>query len=70
MAEVIKKLVRKRRKRLLVSFDWTEFRDFHTLMAAACIKGRSVPLLCPDVGVRPAFSGRGGQTSFLVFFLL
>src|SRR5262249_44448084 len=27
------------------SFDWTEFRDFHTLMAAACIKGRSVPLL-------------------------
>jgi Transposase DDE domain len=45
MAEVITKLVRKRRKRLLVSFDWTEFRDFHTLMAAACIKGRSVPLL-------------------------
>jgi DDE family transposase len=45
MAEVIKKLVRKRKKRLLVSFDWTEFRRFHTLMAAACIKGRSVPLL-------------------------
>src|SRR5215470_18115237 len=42
-AEVIAKLVRKRRKRLLVSFDWTEFRDFHTLMAAACISGRSVP---------------------------
>ena len=45
MAEVIAKLVRKRKKRLLVSFDWTEFRDFHTLMAAAGIKGRSVPLL-------------------------
>src|SRR5262245_35444697 len=45
MAEVIQKLVRKRKKRLLVSFDWTEFRDFHTLMAAACIQGRSVPLL-------------------------
>jgi hypothetical protein len=45
MAEVIKKLVRKRQKRLLVSFDWTEFGRFHTLMAAACIKGRSVPLL-------------------------
>jgi hypothetical protein len=45
MADVIKKLVRKRKKRLLVSFDWTEFRQFHTLMAAACIKGRSVPLL-------------------------
>jgi hypothetical protein len=45
MAEVIAQLVRKRKKRLLVSFDWTEFRQFHTLMAAACIKGRSVPLL-------------------------
>jgi hypothetical protein len=31
MAEVIAKLVRKRKKRLLVSFDWTEFRQFHTL---------------------------------------
>jgi hypothetical protein len=45
MAEIIAKLVRKRKKRLLVSFDWTEFRRFHTLMAGACIKGRSVPLL-------------------------
>jgi Transposase DDE domain len=45
MAAVITKLVRKRKKRILISFDWTEFREFHTLMAAACIKGRSVPLL-------------------------
>jgi Transposase DDE domain len=45
MAEVIAKLVRWRKKRLLVSFDWTEFRQFHTLMAAASIRGRSVPLL-------------------------
>ena len=45
MAQVIAQLVRRRKKRLLVSFDWTEFRRFHTLMAAACIKGRAVPLL-------------------------
>ena len=45
MAGVIDRLVRKRKKRLLVSFDWTEFRRFHTLMAAACIRGRAVPLL-------------------------
>jgi hypothetical protein len=43
MAEVINELVRKRKERPLVNFDWTEFRRFHTLMAAACIKGRSVP---------------------------
>jgi hypothetical protein len=30
---------------LLVTFDWTEVRSFHTLMAAAVIRGRGVPLL-------------------------
>ena len=45
MAGVIDRLVRKRKKRLIVSLDWTEVRDFHCLMAAACIGGRSVPLL-------------------------
>ncbi len=45
MAGVIRRLVRKRTKRLLVSFDWTEVRSFHCLMAAACIGGRAVPLL-------------------------
>lgn len=45
MAGTIARLVRKRQKRLLISFDWTEFRQFHTLMAAACLGGRAVPLL-------------------------
>lgn len=45
MTGVIARLVRKRKKRLVVSFDWTEVRSFHTLMAAACIGGRAVPLL-------------------------
>ncbi len=30
---------------LVVSFDWTEVRGFHTLMAAGVIQGRGVPLL-------------------------
>jgi hypothetical protein len=30
---------------LLVTFDWTEVRTFHTLMIAAVIRGRGVPLL-------------------------
>lgn len=34
-----------KKRPLLVSFDWTEIRDFHTLMAAAVIKGRAIPLL-------------------------
>jgi hypothetical protein len=44
MKGVIARLVRNRKKRLIVSFDWTGFRSFHTLMAAAAIKGRAGPL--------------------------
>ncbi len=44
MAGVVKKLIRKRKKPLIVSLDWTDVRDFHTLMAA-CIGGRAVPLV-------------------------
>lgn len=45
MAGVLARVVRKRKKRLLISLDWTESRRFHTLMAAACLGGRAVPLL-------------------------
>lgn len=45
MAGVIRKIARRRKKRLLISLDWTDVRSFHTLMASACIGGRSVPLL-------------------------
>jgi len=45
MAGVVKKLMRGRVKPLIVSFDWTDVRDFRTLMAAASIGGRAVPLL-------------------------
>jgi hypothetical protein len=34
-----------RKKPLLIAFDWTEIRQFHTLMAAAVMNGRAVPLL-------------------------
>jgi hypothetical protein len=36
---------RRRPKPLLIAFDWTDIRNFHTLMAAAVMKGRAVPLL-------------------------
>src|SRR3954452_155449 len=45
MAGVVARLARRRRKRLIVSFDWTDVRSFHTLMAAACVGVRAVPLL-------------------------
>lgn len=36
---------RRKVKPLLIAFDWTDIRKFHTLMAAAVMKGRAVPLL-------------------------
>jgi hypothetical protein len=45
MAGVITRLTRRRKKRLLISLDWTEVKDFHCPVAAACLGGRAVPLL-------------------------
>lgn len=41
----IRRLTKKRKKPLLVALDWTEIRTFHTLMAAAVLGGRAIPLL-------------------------
>jgi hypothetical protein len=46
MRGVARRLLKRRRKRpLLVAFDWTEVGGFCTLMAAAVMKGRAVPLV-------------------------
>ncbi len=45
MPRVVRRLTRKRKKPLLVALDWTEVRSFPTLMAAAVMRGRAVPLL-------------------------
>src|SRR5688572_20270253 len=44
MKGVVAALVKKRKKPLLVSLDWVDVRGFNVLMAAAVLKGRSVPL--------------------------
>lgn len=48
MSGVVRHLLKRKRwrkKPLLVALDWTEIRDFHTLMLAAVLRGRAVPLL-------------------------
>jgi hypothetical protein len=45
MTGFINRLTRKRKKPLLVALDWTEVRTFHTLMAAAVLGGRAIPLV-------------------------
>jgi hypothetical protein len=46
MQGVARRLRKRRQKKpLVVAFDWTDLRTFHTLMAAAVLKGRAGPLL-------------------------
>jgi hypothetical protein len=47
MRGLVARLLKRRSKKkpLVIAFDWTEIRGFCTLMAAAVIKGRAVPLL-------------------------
>ena len=66
---VIGKLLKRRRKRLLVSFDWTDLRGFHTLMAAAVLKGRSVPL-CWASCQGNTFEGHRSRNAFEESLLL
>ena len=45
MPRVIRRLTRGRKRPLLVALDWTHVGPFHTLMAAAVMRGRGVPLV-------------------------
>jgi hypothetical protein len=45
MAGVIARFARRKDVPLVVALDWVEVRDFHALVAAAVVEGRSVPLL-------------------------
>jgi len=44
MGGVVAKLLKRRKKPLLVSLDWTDVRGFQTLMASADFGGRALPL--------------------------
>ena len=44
MRGIVKKTLKKRKKPLLIALDWVDIKGFQTLMAAAVLKGRAVPL--------------------------
>jgi hypothetical protein len=70
MRGVVKKVLRKRRKKpLIVSFDWTDVRQFQTLMASVVFKGRSVPICwasCP----KHVYDGHRSRNAFEESLLL
>ncbi|MCG3181427.1 MAG: hypothetical protein BIFFINMI_03820 [Phycisphaerae bacterium] len=63
MAGPIRQLVKRRKKPLLIGLDWTDVRGLTTLMAAAVIGGRAVPLCwasCP----RNVYEGHRSRNAF------
>lgn len=69
MRGVVKKVLRRRRKPLLVGLDWVDIRSFQTLVAAALIKGRSVPL-CWASCQKHVYDGHKSRNAFEESLLL
>jgi hypothetical protein len=69
MTGVVRRLLRKRRKPLLVSLDWTDVRGLQTLMAAAVIRGRAVPL-CWASCTKHVYDGHKSRNAFEESLLL
>lgn len=51
MTGVIGRLVKKRRKKLILSLDWVDIRGFKVLVAAANIKGRAIWVMWKSVPI-------------------
>jgi hypothetical protein len=69
MRGVLKRVLKNRRQKLLVSFDWTNIRDMQMLMAAAVIKGRAVPL-CWASCTGHTYDGQRSRNAFEESLLL
>ena len=69
MGGVIHSLSRRRRKALLIALDWTEIRRFSTLMAAAVIRGRAIPLLWASYSTADLYRSRNNLEEGLLRLL-
>lgn len=69
MRGVVKKVLRKRKKPLLVAVDWVDIRQFQSLVAAAVLKGRSVPL-CWASCQKHVYDGHKSRNAFEEALLL
>lgn len=70
MRGVIARLCKRHKKKpLVVSLDWTDIRSFQTLMAAAVMKGRAVPLLWASYAKWELFKSRNALEEGLLHLL-
>jgi hypothetical protein len=69
MRGVVRKVLKKRKKPLVVALDWVDVRSFQTLVAAAVLKGRAVPL-CWASCQKHTYDGHKSRNAFEESLLL
>jgi hypothetical protein len=69
MRGIVARILKRRRKKLLISLDWTDIKGFQTLMASAVFKGRSIPL-CWASCRKHVYDGHRSRNSFEEALLL
>lgn len=69
MRGVLKRVLKKRKKKLIVSFDWTDIKGFQTLVASAVFKGRSTPI-CWASCKKHVYDGHRSRNAFEESLLL
>jgi DDE family transposase len=69
MRGVLKRVLKNRKKKLLISFDWTDIKGMQMLMAAAVMKGRAVPL-CWASCTGHTYDGQRSRNAFEESLLL
>lgn len=69
MRPILRRVLKKRKKKLLISFDWTDIKSFQTLMACAVFKGRSVPV-CWASCTKHTYEGHRSRNAFEKSLLL
>lgn len=69
MRGIIARIVKKRKKKLLISLDWTDIKGFQTLMASAVFKGRSIPICWASCN-KHVYDGHRSRNAFEESLLL
>lgn len=69
MRPILARVLKKRKKKLLISFDWTDIRSFQTLVASVVFKGRSIPI-CWASCRKHVYEGHRSRNAFEESLLL
>jgi hypothetical protein len=69
MRGILRRVLKKRKKTLIISVDWTDIRSFQTLVASVVFKGRSIPV-CWSSCTKHVYDGHRSRNSFEEALLL